>query len=131
MDLKESLKQQIDQLASELGVEPGYAKNASETTLQNRLTELENQLDEPGAPDLDPDTDEEEAEQAEQEQSNELGPPAYILTKGERVTSGKQQITATRTFKDGGEWVKAGDTITVTAAKAAEHIRAKRAIRVM
>lgn len=126
MDLRESLKQQIDQLAAELNVAPGYAKNASEETLQKRLAELEEQL---------PDDDEQQSSEPEQEtqpkpeQEPAEQEPAPLLQKGERVTAGQQRITATRTFKRNGEWVKAGETITISAAEAGEHIRAGRAIR--
>lgn len=125
MDRKESLKQQIDQLAAELNVAPGYAKNASEETLEKRLAELEEQLPDGDSPDIerDPDESEEPAQDPETE-------PAPAPTQARAAPApAKQQITATRTFKHKGEWVKAGETVTVTAEEAAEHIKAGRAIR--
>lgn len=129
MDRKESLKQQIDQLAAELNVAPGYAKNTSEETLEKRLAELEEQLPDGDSPDIerDPDESEEPAQDPETE-------PAPAPTQARAAPApAKQQITATRTFKGQvlgqSQWVKAEETVTVTAAEAAEHIKARRAVR--
>lgn len=115
MDIRESLKKQIDELAAELNVAPGYQKNASAPTLEKRLAELEDLMpdDTDTGADADPDTAAPAAAEAPK------APEKPDDAAADRVRMKAQCRFRTQVLGE-SRWIEAHEIVLMTADEAAQ-----------